>query len=145
MREGVVAPSSGFLRGPLPRGQDPPSVAETAILPRKRSMGSRRFAGDPTLLPFRMCVHLFVNILYLSSTLLHVRNPHCCMFENCTQSNAVKIALEHQLSRMREAATISKVHCHNTTSCARRDWCTPKIRPMLQLNFPSRLQHRQVT
>lgn len=69
--------------------------------------------------------------------LLHGRN---------LSNNAVRRGLERTFtSHICEAATTSKVHYHNTTSFARRGWCIPKIRPMLQLNFPSRWQHRQVT
>ncbi len=61
--------SWGCLRGPLPKGQDPPSFAETVILPRERFVGSRLFAGDPTLLYPFTCVYIcLLNIIYLSST-----------------------------------------------------------------------------
>ncbi len=65
----MVVPSWGYLRGPLARGQDPPSFAETVILPCERLMGSRLLAGNPTLFYPLACLYGYLmNIIYLSST-----------------------------------------------------------------------------
>ncbi len=70
--------SWGCLHGPLPRGQDPPSFAETVTLPRERFLGSRRLAGDPTL-------RLFPFTLSMCGVLKRCRDGLWRQTEKCSE------------------------------------------------------------